>query len=295
VGPAATPTIDGERVYTLGKEGQLYCFNTKTGEVLWLKQLTTELKVPTPEWGFSSSPVIIGDQLLLEVGRVVSLNKLTGARQWQTAEHKAGYGSVALIELPKQPRCLATLDCDGLRIVKLETGEEVAFQAWKSPYRTNATTPIVNGNRIFISAGYNVGCGLFEFNGTALKEIYTNKKMRNHFSNCILLDGFLYGFDGDSNLGRLVQLTCMNFATGKVAWQKAGFGCGSLMVANQKLLILSDEGTLVLAQANSEKYEEISRSSFLTNRCWTVPVLSDRRIYGRNSAGDLICVELAAE
>ena len=179
--------------------------------------------------------------------------------------------------------------------MKLETGEEVAFRAWKSPFRTNATTPIVSGNRIFISSAYNVGCGLFEFDGTSLKEIYTNKKMRNHFSNCMLVDGYLYGFDGNSNLGRVVHLTCMNFATGEVAWQKAGFGCGSLMVASKKLLILGDEGTLVLANATPEKFEEISRSSFLTDRCWTVPVLIDRYIYGRNALGKLKCVELAAE
>jgi outer membrane protein assembly factor BamB len=294
-GPAATPTIEGDRVYTLGKGGQLHCFNVKTGEVHWKKELTTEYEVPTPEWGFSSSPVIIGDQLLLEVGRVVSIHKLTGERQWQTNLHKAGYGSVALIELPEQPRCLATLDCDGLRIVKLDSGEEVAFRAWKSIFRTNATTPIVSGNRIFISSGYNVGCGLFEFNGTSLQDIYTNKKMRNHFNNCILLDGYLYGFDGNSNLGRVVQLTCLNFATGEVAWQKAGFGCGSLMIANNKLLILSEEGTLVVAKASPEKYEELSRSSFLTDRCWTVPVLFDRHIYGRNAVGKLKCVELPAE
>ena len=294
-GPAATPTIDGDRVYTLGKEGQLFCFQAATGEVLWKKQLPTDLDVPLPEWGFSGSAVILGDQLLLEVGRVVSIHKRTGEVTWQTEKHEAGYGSVALIALPHQPRCLATLDCDGLRIVQLETGKEVAFHEWKSPFRTNATTPIVSGNRIFISSAYNVGCGLFEFDGTSLREIYANRKMRNHFNNCILLDGYLYGFDGNSNLGRVVHLTCMNFSTGEVAWQQAGFGCGSLMVANGQLLILSDRGTLVLAKATPDKFEEITRSTFLKDRCWTVPVLLDRHIYGRNALGKLKCVELDAE
>jgi outer membrane protein assembly factor BamB len=294
-GPAATPTIDGDRVYTLGKEGQLYCFGTATGKVLWEKQLPKDLDVPIPEWGFSSSAVIIGDQLLLEVGRVVSIHKQTGEVQWQTVKHEAGYGSVALIELPNKPRCLATLDCDGLRIVQLETGKEVAFHEWKSPFRTNSTTPIVSGNRIFISSAYNVGCGLFEFNGSELREIFANRNMRNHFNNCILWDGYLYGFDGNSNLGRVVNLTCMNFSTGEVAWQQAGFGCGSLMVANGQLLILSDRGMLVLAKATPDRFEEITRSTFLTDRCWTVPVLLDRRIYGRNALGKLKCVELAPE
>jgi outer membrane protein assembly factor BamB len=294
-GPAATPTLDGDSVYTLGKEGQLYCFNAVTGDIRWKKLLTTELDVQVPEWGFASSPVIIGDQLLLEAGRVVSIHKRTGEIQWQTAKHEAGYGSVAVLDLPEQPRCLATLDCEGLRIVRLETGEEIAFQAWKSPFRTNSTTPIVSGNRIFISTGYNIGCGLFEFDGKSLKEVYANKNMRNHFNNSILWNGYLYGLDGNSNLGRVVQLTCLNLATGEIAWQQAGFGCGSLMVANGELLILSDVGTLVLAKATPDKFEELSRSKFLSDRCWTVPVLFERHIYGRNAKGMLKCVRLEPE
>lgn len=106
---------------------------------------------------------------------------------------------------------------------------------------------------------------------------------------------YLYGFDGNSNLGRVVKLTCMNFSSGEVAWQQAGFGCGSLMVANGQLLILSDRGMLVLAKATPDGFEEITRSTFLTDRCWTVPVLLDRHIYGRNALGNLKCVKLAPD
>jgi outer membrane protein assembly factor BamB len=89
-----------------------------------------------------------------------------------------------------------------------------------------------------------------------------------------------------------VQLTCMNFTTGEVAWKSRGLGCGSLMIVSGKLLLLSDDGQLVLARATPDKYEEISRSDFLEGRCWTVPVLLDGRVYGRNAAGRLACVEL---
>lgn len=293
-GPAATPTIDGDRVYTLGKEGQLFCFQASTGAIRWKKELKEELDVPTPEWGFSSSAVIVGDQLLLEAGRVVSFDKHTGVRQWQTSKHLAGYGSAAVFEYPAGTKLVATLDCEGLRVVTLKTGEELAFQPWDSPFRTNATTPIVVGNRIFISSAYNVGCGLFEFTGTSLKQVYVNREMRNHFNNSILLDGHVYGFDGNSNLGRVVQLTCMDLQTGKVAWKKAGMGCGSLMIADGKLLILSESGTLIVAKATPKGFEEISRSAFLEGRCWTAPVLLDKHIYGRNARGHLVCVKLAS-
>jgi outer membrane protein assembly factor BamB len=292
-GPASTPTIDGDRVYTLGKEGQFHCFDAATGAVNWQKSLPKDLGVPVPEWGFSSSPVIEGNQLLLEAGRVVSFDKLTGERQWQTERHDAGYGSAAVFEHPAGTKLVATFDCDGLRVLTLKTGDELAFQPWQSPFRTNATTPIVRGNRIYISSAYQVGCGLFEFTGNALKEVYTNRDMRNHFSNSILHDGHLYGFDGNSNLGRVVQLTCMNFETGKVAWKKAGLGCGSLMIADGRLLLLGESGTLVLANATPRGFEEVARSPFLEGRCWTMPVLLAKRIYGRNAAGKLVCVSVA--
>lgn len=291
-GPGATPTIDGNLVYTVGKEGQLYCLEAETGKVVWDVMLRKDLDVRLPEWGFSSSPVISGNHLILEAGRLVSYDKRTGQKKWQSAEHTAGYGSAAIFSHDSNVFLIASLDCDGLRITKLESGEEVAFQPWPSPFRTNATTPIVDGNRIWISSAYNVGCGLFEFDGSSLKQRYANKDMRNHFNNSILLDGYLYGFDGNSNLGRIVQLTCINFETGKVAWKQKGLGCGSLMIADGKLLILGETGLLVLAKATPDGFEELASSPFLTGRCWTVPVLLDKRVYGRNAAGNLVCVDL---
>ena len=85
----------------------------------------------------------------------------------------------------------------------------------------------------------------------------------------------------------------MNFETGEVAWKQKGLGCGSLMIADGKLLILAENGTLVLAKETSESYQELSRSAFLEGRCWTVPILLDKRIYGRNAAGTLVSLDLS--
>ncbi|MEO1996755.1 MAG: PQQ-binding-like beta-propeller repeat protein [Planctomycetaceae bacterium] len=290
-GPGATPTIDGAYVYTLGRGGQLYCFRADDGTVVWSRMLQEDLDVPLPEWGFTSSPFILDGQLILEAGRVVSYNKLTGVKNWQTDRHEAGYGSAARLESDGM-ELLATLDCDGLRIVRASDGGQVAFQPWESPFLTNSTTPIVQGDRIYVSSGYNVGCGLFRFSGGQLTSIYSNRDMRNHFNNSILLDGHLYGFDGNSNLGRVVQLTCMEWATGDVKWKQRGLGCGSLMVADGKLLLLSEDGDLVVSAASPNGYSELCRSRFLDGRCWTVPLLLDGCVYGRNAAGRLVCARL---
>ncbi len=290
-GPGATPTVQGDHVYSLSVDGRLICLNRKTGQVVWEQELQEELGVRLHEWGFNSSPLVLGNQLILQGGRIVSFDKENGRKLWQSEKHTAGYGAVRSFSHDGR-LLLASLDCDGLRISDAMDGSQVAFAEWKSPFRTNSTTPIIRGDLIYISTGYNVGCGLFRFSDGTLNQIYANKEMRNHFNNSILLDGYLYGMDGNSNLGRVVTLTCMDFETGELKWKQRGLGCGSLMIADGKLIILSEKGEMVVAEASPESYQELSRSKFLSGRCWTIPVLLDGRIYGRNAAGRLVCVEL---
>ena len=290
-GPGSTPTIDGDHVYTLGKEGQLFCFRVHDGQIVWQRKLQQDLDVSLPEWGFNSSPRILGDQLILEAGRVASYDKQTGKINWQTSKHIAGYGSAALLEQDGK-QFLATLDCEGFKITAAEDGTEVDGYPWPSPFQTNSTTPIVHGNTIFVSTGYQMGCGLFRFSNRRLDLIYDNRDMRNHFNNSILWDGYLYGFDGNSNLGRVVHLVCMNHETGEVAWKHRGLGCGSLMIADGKLVILSDDGRLVIAKANPREFVELASTQILEGRCWTVPVLLNSHVYARNARGNLVCVKL---
>lgn len=293
-GPGSTPTVHDDMVFTLSVDGRLIGFQRKTGDIVWEVDLQKELAVGMHEWGFNASPYILDNQLLLECGRVVSFDWKTGKKLWQSKKHAAGYGSVRSFEYGKQI-LLASVDCDGLRISRPTDGSEVAFTEWKSPFRTNSTTPIIFEDRIFVSTGYNVGSALFRLTADGLKEIYSQREMRNHFNNSILYDGHLYGFDGNSNLGRVVRLTCIEFETGKVKWQQKGLGCGSLMIANKHLLILSDKGELVLAKASPQEFHEVSRSQFLEDRCWTAPVLINNRVYGRNADGKAVCVQLPAQ
>jgi outer membrane protein assembly factor BamB len=102
----------------------------------------------------------------------------------------------------------------------------------------------------------------------------------------------LYGFDGNSHNSRNTTLSCINFETGEPAWTQRGLGCGSLLIADGKLLVLSEKGELVMAKASPEVWTELARSPFLEGRCWTVPVLANGRLYGRNADGKLVCVSL---
>lgn len=289
-GPGSTPTIHAGRVFTLGKEGQLNCFGADDGVVKWSANLQRDLDVKLPEWGFNSSAFVLGDAIILEAGCVVAYEMSSGKKLWQSNKHSAGYGSVALYS-DEGRKLLASLDCGALRVVDASNGEILDSFPWTSPFRTNSTTPIIHNKKIYISTGYQIGCGLFTFDGSQLKLIYDNREMRNHFNNSILHNGYLYGMDGNSHVARRVKLVCMNFETGEVAWSQGGFGCGSLIVVGDRILILSDSGDLVLAKASPKGYEELARSSFLEGRCWTVPTVIAGKIYGRNARGRLVCAE----
>ena len=290
-GPSATPTIDGDRVYTVSKEGHLFCLDAAKGGVIWLVELQKLLGVAMPDWGFSSSPLILGDMLILEAGRTVALNKKTGDLIWQTEKFRPGYGSPTAFEHNGE-LLITTLNNDALLVAKADSGEVIDTAPWESSFATVANTPIVSGDTIFISSGYNQGCALFQLAGGKLNQIYKNKDMRNQMNNSVLADGVLYGFDGNSHNRRTVLLVCMDYATGKVRWSERGLGCGSVMAADGKLIILGDEGELVIAEASPEAFKPISRAKVLDGRCWTVPVLAGGRIYCRNAAGDVVALDV---
>ena len=186
---------------------------------------------------------------------------------------------------------LATLKTDGLVILDAQNGKTVAFQEWKTSFRTNSTTPIIIGNKIFISTGYRRGCALFEFTGTGLRQIYTNKHLSNHMNNSVVLGDYLYGFDGNTHQRGPKQLICLRWADGTVQWRKDGYRCGSLMAANGKLIVLGETGNLAVGSASPEDFTPTSTMQILNGRCWTVPVLANARIYARNALGDLVSVE----
>ena len=292
-GPCATPTVDGDLVFTVGREGQLNCYSRTDGNPVWSKSLKKELGVSLPAWGFSCSPLVIGDVLIVESGRTAAFNKKSGEKIWQTAKYDVGYGSPQPFVIEGE-RLIAVLNNDCLLVVRAENGSEVAKAYWETSYDTNSTTPIIQNDQIFISTGYNEGCAKFRLAGDQLKTLFENRKMRNHMNNCVLWEGFLYGVDGQSSSSRTCHVVCMDWKNGAVQWKHRGLGCGSLLIADGKLLILSDFGKLVLAQPDPQKFVELGSVNVLTGKCWTVPVLAGGRIFCRNAAGDLVCLDVGA-
>lgn len=290
-GPGATPTVDGNVVYTYGREGQLYCLNADDGAVAWSEQPAKEYGVDLPAWGYTTSPVILDGKVVVDAGRLAAFDKTTGEEVWKSAEHKPGYGTPTPFEF-RGETYLAHLNNDGVSVARLADGEEVAFYAIDAQFDTAAASPIATGETLWVSVGYDGKCALLKFTGSALEEVYANRKLRNHFSNSVLIGEHLYGIDGQTNNSRTCTFVCMEHATGKVAWEQRGGGFGSLVAADGKLFYLNDAGTVAVIPANPQKFAVTSQGDVLDGQCWTAPVLANGRLYCRNSEGTLVAVEM---
>jgi len=289
-GPCATPTIDGDAVYTFSKDGDAIRFKAATGDIVWHKKLNKELGMKHPTWHFSSSPFIAGDLVIYNAGTYgVALNKNDGSIVWQNGKSACGYSTAVPYQIGGQ-KGLAMAVCDEFVGLNPTTGKVLWKFPWKTSYDINAADAIVIGDNIFISSGYNKGCALVKISGGDVSEVWQNKNMRNQINCSVLWQGHIYGFDGQVGGGG--KLTCLDLATGEKKWSQGGMGTGSLMLADGKLIILGESGKLVIAQASPEGYKELASAEILTGKCWTVPVLANGRIYARNAAGQLVCVDV---
>ena len=290
-GPGSTPAVDGNFVFTLSRTGQLFCLDSRTGKPVWSKHLVNDFGGKPPKWGYSGSPLVAGDLVVLEAGAdgasTVALDKKTGATVWKSGSAPAGYGTIMPFTCGGKA-CLASFDGTGLTVRDTKTGRELATYPWKTTYEVNAATPIVSGDKIFISSGYGKGCALLRFDGSNLKPLWENKKMRNHFSSSVLWKDHLYGFDDST-------LACLDLADGNVKWTRGGLGKGSLMLAGDKLILQSEGGDLVIAPAVPESFQEIARAKVFEDRCWVVPVLANGRIYCKSNKGELVCFDVSGK
>jgi outer membrane protein assembly factor BamB len=263
--------------------------------VKWEANLQEVAEVDVPEWGFTSSAIIHEDEVVFEAGRVVALAQSNGETRWRSEPYRPGYGTPTPLTVNGM-NYFTSLNNDGLVVVSAENGALAAFHPWETDYATSSTSPIVADNQIFVSTGYNRGCTLLGFTGRNLLAAYENKELNNHFNQSILIDGHLYGIHGNSHAPSQCSLRCVAWATGELKWAERGFGCGSLMAAGERLIILSDQGVLTVAEVNPEGYRELAQAEVLSNPesvCWTVPVLANGRIYCRNSHGNMVCVNVA--
>jgi outer membrane protein assembly factor BamB len=291
-GPRATPTVDGDRVYMLGADGHVACVAAATGKPLWERNLVSEFGGRRPEWGFSGSPTIDGKNVILDSGgkgaSTVVLNKLTGELVWKSGDDEAGYGSAVVADFGGKKTVLV-LKADALVGYDAAGGKELWRFDWKTSYKVNAATPLVIGNKVVISAAYNHGAAAVRVTGSQAVQDWFTRSLHAHFNTPVQYAGHVYGFDGEAGK-RHSALVCLDAASGDEKWRTTEFRSGSLVLAGDRLLVLSEGGDLILAEASPAGFKALGRSKVLTGRCWVQPTLSNGRVYCRNNNGELVAL-----
>ncbi len=299
-GTRSTPTIDGDYIYTLSREGDLYCFEATTGKVVWKRNIISDRLAAHHDHGLACSPVIHDDLIILSAGESgLAVHKKTGDIIWKSEANQSAFSTSTLYQMGDQTRA-AILGRDTLYSVNANTGEVAWSFPWKSRYDENSTDPILAGNHLFVSTLFNKGSVLLELTGKEPKVVWETKEMCNRFHSSVIVDGYIFGVH---NKGRNNSLRCLDFKTGKVLWSQK-FGFGTMMAADHKLIIMTEDGVLHIVEASPRAFREISSAKVIRNadntgrsedskcRSWTVPVLSEGQIFVRNSDGDLACVDV---
>ena len=311
-GPRATPTIDGDLLFTISAHGKLYALNATSGQEIWSHDLQQKFGSKMPRWGFSTSPLVEGELLLVEVGgkgkkSIVAFNKNSGDVIWSSHKDKLGYSSPIAITVKgvRQIICFT-----GTKLVSVSpTDGSIYWQyPWKTGYDVNAATPVfIPPDKVFISSGYDKGAAVLQMRVflspdddraateqisenrgiVRIKEIWKNRKMKNQFASSVLHENYLYGFDNSI-------LKCIEADTGEEQWKTRGFGKGTVILADGHLIILSDRGKLGLAEATPAGYIEKATAKVLSGLCWTVPTLANGKLYARNEE-EMICLDITGK
>ncbi|MFN8205892.1 MAG: PQQ-binding-like beta-propeller repeat protein [Bacteroidales bacterium] len=294
-GPRATPAIDGDRVYSLGRNGDLVCWSLYDGKMIWKKNAKADGGAE-PQWGYSSSPVISGDLVFIQGGgsaRVAAYNKLNGELVWKSMSGDAGYAAPVITTLGNDT-LLMVFHATGLSCLDATDGKELWAVPWETDYGVNATTPTVDSNRIFITSGYGRGCELLEFSREGAKVLWKNAAMASQHSDPVLLDGYIYGYTGESS-GRDGKFTCIELATGNEKWNTAKMGWGTCLWVDGHLLCLDIKGNLYLVKPDPAKFNLVaefpSAISGVTHPAWTAPVVANGYLYLRYLQ-QLVCYKL---
>lgn len=285
-GPNATRAVDSDKVYTISKSGKVYCLSASSGKMIWKAQVSAR----KPRWGFSGSPLVLGEMLILNAGDYgVALDKTTGKTIWQNGRGAAGYSSVVPFTKDGK-KCISLFAAKEVIGMEAKTGTEVWKCLWNTPYQVNAADPIIDGDKVYITSGYKKGCALVGIEGHDAKLLWKNKNMKTFMSGPVLWKGYVYGIDES---GRKSGLACLELKTGKLMWFAADAGNGSLMLADGKLIVLSERGKLIIAEASPESFKKISSAQILNGKCWTMPSFANGKVYARNEDGDMVCVDMS--
>ncbi len=279
-GPRGTPTLSGGRVYTLGGTGILNVLDAGDGTVVWSRDAAADTGAELPTWGFSGSPLVTGDLVVVAVsGALAAYDLATGEPRWSGPAGGEGYSSPHLLTLGGVEQILQ-LNGDGLAGVAPADGTLL----WQHPWQGH---PIVQpaltaDGDVLISVSAESGTRRIALargpGGWTTEERWTSAGLKSYFNDFVVHHGHAFGFDGSI-------LACIDLADGERQWKGGRYGGGQLiLLADQDLLlVVSEKGELALVKATPEEFTELARFPAVEGKTWNHPVLVGDRLLVRNS------------
>lgn len=310
-GPKATPIIHDGFVYCHGPDGELFCLSFDDGSIKWNVQTRTDYKAGTGYFGCGSTPIVIGDKILLNVGgrdnaSVVAFDLVTGADKWKAVSDEASYSSP--IEVKRDGQSIAVF-LTRTRLLGLDPSDGTVIfsnKFGKKGPTAVASMPISFDGKLFANAAYRVGAVVININSKtdsnqSIDPTWESKSaFASHYGTPVFKDDHFYGTSGREDLGD-GSFRCMEAATGNVKWDQKGFPVGHTFVCGDQLIVLDHRGGLSLIECRSDKFTLVMESDILKKKGPTraIPAFSDGRMFVRTNAqariGKLLAVRIAPE
>jgi outer membrane protein assembly factor BamB len=292
-GPRATPVYHDGLVYSLGAKGDFYCLSAKTGKPKWSKNILTDNGAKNIHWAMSGSPLIVDENVIVTPGgahgkSIVAYNRMTGEPVWRSLDDRAAYTSPILATLAGRRQIVWI---SGERAVGLAV--EDGKLLWEFPFPAqmdmNCSQPLViDESSVLLSSAQGPGAVLLGIAKTgdayAARPIWQNNRMKNKFNSSVLYQGYVYGFDESI-------LACVDAKTGELKWKGGRYGYGQLLLAGGYLVVLTEEGDVVLVRAAPESHQELARFSAIQGRTWNIPAIDNGLLLVRNTT-EMACFRL---
>jgi outer membrane protein assembly factor BamB len=295
-GPRSTPLIVQDKVVTLGAEGTLHCLALADGKKIWSRSLTGDYKTPLGYFGIGTSPVADENRLLVNVGGpgagIVAFDLANRKELWKATNDPPSYASPVVCTVDGA-RLAVFFTRTGAVVVDSPTGAVRFQKRWRSrnDASVNAASPLLIGTQAFFSSSYETGALLLQLRKDGADVVWTDDEiMSNHYNTCIVHKGHLFGIDGRQEA--TPNLRCVDLKTKKVRWEKDRFGCGTMVLADGRLIALTERGDLCLVQADPAAYRELARAHlFNAAPCRAQIALAAGRLYARDQR-KLLCLDL---
>ncbi|OHB66221.1 MAG: hypothetical protein A2Y76_15450 [Planctomycetes bacterium RBG_13_60_9] len=298
-GPRATPTIVGERVYTVGATGRLNCLELTTGKQLWAINILEDNNAGNLLYGQCGSPLVVGELVIVSPSggngkSLVAYTKDKGEAVWRNGDDGGGYSSPALLTIAGIPQVLA-FHAPGMSAHDIETGALLWIHPWQNSHKTNCSQPVLiadGSDRVLISTGYGKGSCMIELkrtadNSFAVTQLWTSRGFNTKFSVAVVHGGYAYGLDNG-------VLVCIDLADGKYKWKGGYYGHGQILLADDLLVIVAEDGEVAFGKASPAAFSELYRVKALNSKTWNNPALAGPFLLVRNDR-EAVCYELLQE